>query len=147
MQHLKIKPESNKTSISGNISIISLISIAVVAFIFFILTDICRIFIIREMTKNTADAIALSCAQDILFFEVDKTESLAQDMAERNSCKLLEIKIFYDRVFVSVEKELHFVMLKSFYPEGCTISSSSSATVIFPWDESFEYCDSYLFSY
>ncbi len=131
----------------GNASILALVLILLFAFLFLVLGDICRIFVAREVTKKAADAVALAVSQDVLFFETDNITGTAGIYAERNLCKLTGLELSYNEVKVTVEKKIDFFIAKSFYPEGCTISSSSCAGVVFPWDEHFGFCKSYKFSY
>jgi hypothetical protein len=131
----------------GHISVLALLLVILFAFLLVALGEVCRIFIIREITKKTSDAISLAVSQDILFFNTREARNTAQVIAEQNSCKLVDLVITYDEVFVTVEKKLDFIILRSIYPGGCMISSSSHSEVKFPWDESFGFCNSYEFNY
>lgn len=131
----------------GHISILALFLIILFAFLLLALGEVCRIFVIREVTKKTSDAISLAVSQDILFFNTMEARNTAEVIAEQNSCKLVELVITYDEVFVTVEKKLDFIILRSIYPDGCMIFSSSHSEVKFPWDESFGFCNSYKFNY
>lgn len=132
---------------SGNISILALILILLFAFLFLVLGDLCRIFVARETTKKAADAVSLAVSQNILFFDTDTMLHTAEIYADRNYCKLTGLEISYDEVTVTVDKKLDFFILKSIYPDGCMVSSSSCSRIIFPWDEHFGFCKSYKFSY
>ena len=131
----------------GNISVLALVIILLLAFLFLVLGDICRIFVAREATKKAADAVALAVSQDVLFFETDAVISTAEIYADRNSCRLTGLELSYDEVTVTVDKKIDFLIIKNIYPDGCTVSSSSCVRVIFPWDEHFGFCKSYRFSY
>ena len=141
----RIPKTGNKQS--GNISVLALILILLFAFLFLVLGDLSRIFVAREATKKAADAVSLAVSQNILFFDIDTLKQTAEIYANSNSCKLTGLEISYDEVKVTVDKDLDFIILKSIYPGGCTVSSSSCSRIIFPWDEHFGYCKSYRFSY
>lgn len=145
MRIYKILKLSSKES--GNISVVAVFLIILFAILFLILGDICRVFIVREATKKAADAVSLAVSQDILFFNIKESHRNAGIIAESNSCRLTDLKITYDKVLVTVEKDLDFLIIKSLYPGGCTIYASSCSRVIFPWDECFGFCDSYKFKY
>ena len=117
------------------------------AFVFLILSDVCRIFIARSITKKAADSAALAVSQNLLFFDLDSAESLAKNIVERNNCGLVEVYIGYDEATVFAKKEVEFTFLKFAGFNSCEITSYSKAAVIYPWDESLGLCKSYRFGY
>jgi hypothetical protein len=125
----------------------ALILVILFAFLFLVMGDLCRIFVVREVTKKAADSASLAVAQNILFFDADFISDTAETYSDLNGCNLTGLKISYDEVVVTVEKKLDFLLLGSIYPDGCTVSSSSCSRIIFPWDEHFGFCKSYKFNY
>ena len=138
----KIKSNSN-----GNISFLALTVVLIFSFLFMLLFDISQIFVAREVTKNTADSIALSIAQDLLFFEENKINQKAKELAIESGCSISDIKYDYDVVRVEVSKELKYIFIDKFFPRYKKIKSFSKTQVIFPWDDKFSYLKSYKFSY
>ena len=131
----------------GNITVLALVLVVFFAFVFLILSDVCRIFIARSVTKKAADSAALAVSQNLLFFDVDLAESLAKNIVERNNCSLVEVYIGYDQATVFAKKEVEFTFLKFAGFKSCEITSYSKAAVIYPWDESLGLCKSYRFGY
>ena len=58
-------------STGGNISVLALVLIIFFAFVFLLLSDVCRIFIARSITKRAADSAAIAVSQNLLFFDMD----------------------------------------------------------------------------
>jgi len=143
----KIRAKVKKIgAVRGNISIIALVLIFLFAFIFLAVSDLCRIFIVRESTKKAADAAALAVAQNILFFEYDNYYIHAREIVEKNYCQLCDIDVSYDEVTVSVRRDLKFILIKGFFSDSCSIYAWSKTKVIYPWDDYFGLCNSYRFS-
>jgi secretion/DNA translocation related TadE-like protein len=132
---------------SGNISFLVLAVLAVFSFLFLVIFDICRIFAVREETKKASDAVSLAVAQNLLFFENQDCCRIAEEVAELNDCSLAKCSCGYDEVIVTVEKKVEFVFLDRFIRKSSTAASSSTARIMYPWNEQFGYCDSYMFSY
>jgi hypothetical protein len=139
--HLSFKSQG------GSITVLALVLIVFFAFVFLVLSDFCRIFIGRSITKKAADSAALAVSQNLLFFDVDSVQSIAKNIVEKNNCSLTEVYISYDEATVFVKKEVKFIFLKFAGFNGCEISSCSKAAVIYPWDESLGLCKSYRFGY
>jgi uncharacterized membrane protein len=131
----------------GNVSLLILVAVSVFAVIFMFIFDFCRVFIAREVLKNASDAASLASAQDLLFFENQDYSRTAEKVTAINNCKLIECRYDYDEVTVTVEKKLDFILIGKLMPGCSTIRSSSKAKVIYPWEEQFDYCRSYEFSY
>ncbi len=131
----------------GNISILILTAVLVFAVLFLLMFDLCNIFIAREVTKNASDAASLAVAQNILFLENLNLNEIAGKTAGMSGCILVECKCDYDEVLVTVEKELDFILIGRLMPGYGRVRSTSKARVIYPWEEQFDYCRSYRFSY
>ena len=136
-----------KSNNKGNISFLALTTVLIFSFLFLLIFDICQIFAAREATKNAADSIALSIAQDLLFFEENKIKQIAIEAAAENGCSVSDIKYDYDIVEVEVEKELKFIVVGKLFPGYDKVRSASKTRVIFPWDDEFGYLKSYRFRY
>lgn len=117
------------------------------AFLFMVCTDLCRIYIARELTKDAADAASLSIAQNLLFFENFDYRNAAEEISSKNKCDLVECYLDYDEVVVSMEKKLNFILIDKFFPESCTVKSISKARIIYPWDDYFGFCKNYEFNF
>lgn len=131
----------------GAISWITLAITIFLALLLVVIFDLCRIFVVREITKNASDAASLAVAQNLIFFESCDCEKIANEVAQRNGCNVVKIEYDYDEVVVVVEKELSFVVINKFTSSYNKVQSSSKAKVIYPWDSRFGYCKSYRFSY
>ncbi len=136
-----------KSNNKGNISFLALTTILIFSFLFLLIFDICQIFVAREATRNAADSIALSIAQDLLFLEENEIKQMAIEAAAENGCTISGIKYDYDIVEVEVEKELKFIALGKLFPGYDSVRSASKTQVIFPWDDEFGYLKSYRFRY
>ena len=55
--------------------------------------DVCRILILREQTRNAADAISLAVAQEMIFFEYRALDIIAEKIADRHRCRLESLNI------------------------------------------------------
>jgi uncharacterized membrane protein len=131
----------------GSITVLALVLIVFFAFVFLVLSDFCRIFIARSITKKAADSAALAVSQNLLFFDVDSVQIIAKNIVEKNNCSLAEVYISYDEVTVFAKKEVKFIFIKFAGFNGYEITSCSKAAVIYPWDESLGLCKSYRFGY
>ncbi len=131
----------------GNVSLLTLVILSVFAVLFMFIFDLCRIFIAREVTKKASDAASLAVAQDLLFFENQDYSRAAKKVAAINNCILIECSCGYDEVTVTVEKKLDFILIDKLMPGYSRVKSTSKAKVIYPWEEQFDYCKSYKFSY
>jgi hypothetical protein len=131
----------------GNITILALVLIVFFAFVFLVLSDFCRIFIARSITKKAADSAALAVSQNLLFFYEGSAQNIAKDIVEKSNCSLVELYIGYNETTVFAKKEVKFIFLNIAGFSGCEIISCSKAKVIYPWDESLGLCKSYRFGY
>ncbi|MBM3705017.1 MAG: hypothetical protein FJW66_00685 [Actinobacteria bacterium] len=137
-----------RKGIDGNISITAVFLLIFFAFIFLVLTDICRVFVVRSVTKKASDSAVLAISQQILFFEnEEEIESAAQQILDGNNCRLKNLNVSYDEVTVVAEKQLDFILLKCFGVRSCKIYSASRSKVIYPWDEKFGLCNRHRFDY
>ena len=142
------KPKiKNKGKEKGSISLLALFLTIFFAFIFMLCIDLCRIYVARELTKNAADSASLSIAQNLLFFENFDYESTAKKISSGNNCELAECYLDYDEVVVITEKKVSFILVDKFFPEHCTVKSTSKAKIIYPWDDYFGFCKSYEFDF
>jgi hypothetical protein len=134
-------------STGGNISVLVLVLIIFFAFVFLLLSDVCRIFIARSITKKAADSAALAVSQNLLFFDMDSAEIIAKNIVEKNNCSLVQVYVGYDETTVFAKKEIEFIFLKFAGFKSCEVTSYSKAAVLYPWDESLGLCKSYRFGY
>ena len=118
----------------GSSAVVILVMILVFLVLFTGILDVCRILICRERTRNAADAAALAVAQEMVFFEYQELESIAEKMARRHRCRLESLNIAYDMVTVSMVSEIKLLLLDRFTGDVWNIRSASSAEVIYPWD-------------
>lgn len=138
---------SFKVDKKGNISILALVLVIFLAFLFLLVFDLCRILVAREMAKKASDAASLAAAQNLIFFENVNLKKVANKMAKENNCDLVECYWDYDQVTVIVEKKLNFVLIDKLTPKYSRVQSASTVKVIYPWDSQFGFCKSYKFSY
>ncbi len=131
----------------GNISFLAMAAVIVFSVLLLLIFDLCHIFIAREETKNASDAISLAVAQNMLFFEDSDCNMIAEEMARKNNCILIEYSYDYDDVIVTVEKTFDFVLIDKFITKSSSIRSTSKTKVIYPWDDRFGYCKTYKFGY
>lgn len=138
---------SLKNRIKGNISIFALVLVVMFSFLLLLVFDLCKIFVVREITKRASDSAALSSAQNLIFFEDINLDYIAKKIAEENGCRLVKCKASYDEVIVVVEKDINFLLVSYFIPLGDKVQSVSKVKVIYPWDSRFGFCKSYKFEY
>ena len=131
----------------GSISFFVLAVVIIFSILFLLIFDLCQIFVAREETKNTADAVSLAVAQNLLFFEDSYCNMIAEELARKNNCVLVEYSYDYDNVIVTVEKTPDFVLIDKFITKNSSIRSTSKTSVIYPWDDRFGYCKTYEFGY
>lgn len=136
-----------KTQNKGNISFLAMAAVIVFSILFLLIFDLCHIFIAREETKNASDAVSLAVAQNLLFFEDQDCSMIAEEMARKNNCILIEYSYDYDDVIVTVEKTFDFIFIDKFIANSGSIRSTSKTKVIYPWDDRFGYCKTYKFGY
>jgi len=129
----------------GSSAVVILVMILVFLVLFTGILDVCRILICRERTRNAADAAALAVAQEMVFFEYQELESIAEKMARRHRCRLESLNITYDMVTVSAVSEIK--LLDRFTGDAWNIRSASSAEVIYPWDRRLGLYRYYEFSF
>src|SRR4030043_2266434 len=127
----------------GNISFLTLAVVIVFSVLFLLIFDLCQVFIAREETKNASDAVSLAVAQNLLFFEDSYCNMIAEELARKNNCVLVEYSYDYDNVIVTVEKTPDFVLIDKFMTKNSSIRSTSKTNVIYPWDDRFGYCKTY----
>lgn len=131
----------------GNISFLVLAVVVIFSILLLLIFDLCQIFIAREETKNASDAVSLAVAQNLLFFEYSYCSMIAEELARKNNCELVEYSYDYDNVIVTVEKTPDFVLIDKFMTKDSSIRSTSKTNVIYPWDDRFGYCKTYEFGY
>jgi hypothetical protein len=132
----------------GNSAIFFVVLATICIFILLALFDLCCIYIAREDTKAVSESIALSIAQQMLFFRHEGIDIMAEKMASESNCRLRKLNIGYERVEVSVEKEVRLAILDRVGLGNLkTVSSSSRVRIKYPWDREFGLCDSYEFDY
>ena len=131
----------------GSISFFVLAVVIIFSILFLFIFDLCQIFVAREETKNAADAVSLAVAQNLLFFEDSYCNMIAEELARKNNCVLVEYSYDYDNVIVTVEKTPDFVLIDKFMTKNSSIRSTSKTNVIYPWDDRFGYCKTYEFGY
>lgn len=136
-----------KTNNNGNISLPVLAAVIIFSILFMVIFDICRIFTAREETKNASDSASLAVVQNLLFFEERDCSRIAGEVARSSNCTLIECIYDYDDVTVTVEKDIRFILINRFTGHCARVKSTSRAKVIYPWDERFNYCNSYEFSF
>lgn len=131
----------------GSISFLMLVVVIIFSILFLLIFDLCQIFVAREETKNASDAVSLAVAQNLLFFEDSYCNMIAEELARKNNCVLVEYSYDYDNVIVTVEKTPDFVLIDKFMTKNSSIRSTSKTNVIYPWDDRFGYCKTYEFGY
>lgn len=136
-----------KSDNKGNISFLALTVVLIISLLLLLIFDISQVFVAREVTRNAADSIALSIAQDLLFFDEGKIKERALEIAGESGCSISGIWYDYDIVKVEVSKELKFIIIGKIFPGYKKLSSFSKTQVIFPWDDNLGYLKSYKFGY
>ncbi len=131
----------------GNISFLTIAVLVIFLILFVVILDLCQIFIAREETKKASDSASLAVAQNLLFFDNEGCCEIAREVAELNNCTMAGCGFDYDEVMVRVEKNVRFIILDNLIEGKSTITSTSKAKVLYPWDEHFNYCDYYEFNY
>jgi hypothetical protein len=131
----------------GSSAVVILIMIVIFLVLFASVLDVCRILIYREHTKNAADAISLAVAQEIIFFEYRKLESIAEKMAGNHRCRLELLNITYDMVTVSAVSDINLLLLDRFRDDVWSVRSVSSAKITYPWDTGLGLYRYYEFSF
>jgi hypothetical protein len=132
---------------NGNAAIISVAALFVVCVFALLLTDLLRIYIAREEAKNASDAASLAITQKLLFFESDGLEEEAKETIFKNNCKFHDMEVLYDEVSVTAKKEVKYLFLGNIFIKESIIYCTSSAKVIYPWDESLGRCKSLVFEF
>lgn len=132
---------------AGSISLIALFLIMFIGIILLSIYDLCRIFVVRTQVKNTSDSISLALAQNLLFFDEANIYKVAVKIAENSDCNISRIEKTYDSINVEVSKILDFSIIDKFGFDGSVIYSSSSAKIIYPWDEVWDNCKNFKFEY
>ena len=132
---------------SGNTALLVLVIVVILSILFLVVLDICQVFKVREETKNASDAASLAVAQNLLFFEKPDCIKVAEEVTRLNNCILVECICSYDSVTVTVEKSVKFFLIDKFIGGDSMVKSTSKTEVVYPWDEKFNYCDSYRFSF
>lgn len=145
IQNIKIQNSGNNNS--GNVALLVLVMVTVLSILFLAILDICQIFKVREETKNASDAASLAVAQNLLFFEKPDCIRVAEEVSLLNNCVLVECICSYDEVTVTVKKDVEFFLIDKFIEGYSMIESTSKTKVVYPWDEKFNYCNSYRFSF
>ena len=139
--------EGLKNNRKGNISILALVIVIFIAFLFLLDFDLCQIFAARENTKNASDAASLAVAQNLVFFESKNLKEIAQKVVEKNNCILIDCIYDYDEVVVIAEEKLNFILISKFTSKYNRVQSISKTKVIYPWDRRFGFCKCYKFDY
>lgn len=131
----------------GSSTVVILVMVLVFLVLFTGILDVCRILICRERTRNAADAAALAVAQEMVFFEYQELESIAEKMVDSHRCRLESLNITYDMVTVSAVSEIKLLLLDGFTGDAWNIRSASSVEVIYPWDRRLGLYRYYEFSF
>jgi hypothetical protein len=131
----------------GSSTVLILVIVIIFLVLFAGVLDVCRILLCREHTKNAADAMSLAVAQEMVFFEYEELDSIAEKIACRYKCRLESINITCDMVTVSAVSEIKLLLLDSFRNDVCHIESISSAEITYPWDAELGLCRYYEFSF
>jgi len=117
------------------------------SFIFLLLTDFTRIFILRSEVKKAANSAALAAGQDILYLRPEGVSRTAEQAALANGCDFENIIISYDEVTVEISKKINFLLISKIGPDSIRVYASSKVKVIFPWDEKFDSCERIRFDF
>ena len=72
---------------NGSSTIFALSAVVACIFILLALFDLCCIYIVREKTKTVSESIALAVSQEILFFDHEGIEVLADSIAQKSGCR------------------------------------------------------------
>ncbi len=136
-----------KAQNGGNISFLTLAVVTIFSVLFLLIFDLCQVFIAREETKDASDAASLAVAQNLLFFENLDCNKIAEEVAQRDGCVLVECNSEYDEVMVTMERKLNFILVDKFILGNCSVRSTSRTKLVYPWDDKFGYCDTYEFGY
>jgi len=132
----------------GNAALFTLSLALACILVILALFEICKIFITRETAKAAADSIALAAAQELIFLSPDSISLLAEDMALESGCRLTGLRMGYDEVQVTVEKDTYISAPgKTGLGLFKTVSSSSRAKTIYPWDRRWKKCRYYEFGF
>jgi hypothetical protein len=134
-------------STKGNISILLALLTLMAALLFVSVFDIFALYIAREHTKNASDAIALAVAQNLLFFDEDEIMIITDEISKKNDCEIDSIKFSYEEITVTTFKKVKFIFAGKILKKGDTVYSTSNVKVIYPWDERFKNCDSFIFEF
>lgn len=135
---------SNK---KGNTTVMAMFSVTFLVIVFLCLYDVSRLYIYREQTKKASEAVCLAAAQDKIFFQDGSIEKTLGCIIEKNGCKIGKVNINYDEVTAEAEKRMEFLLLGIFFKKDVTVRSVSKVKVYYPWDDRFDYCDTYYFDY
>ena len=141
---LTVKINKNE---SGNTQIFFLTAALLVIILFLFLFDILKIFVYREVTKNVADSACLAAAQSLIYFEPEECKEIAGYIVDSNGCMMEKFYIDYNKIGVTVRKKINFLLTGKIFKKYSVIYSKSEAGIVFPWDDRFGYCDSYIFKY
>jgi hypothetical protein len=134
-------------STKGNLSILLILSTLMIAILFISVIDIFQLYIAREHTKNASDAIALALAQNLLFFDADEILITSDEISKKNGCEIESIKLGYEEITVTTLKKIEFMFAGKIFKSNNTVYSTSSVKVIYPWDERFKNCDSFILEF
>lgn len=118
----------------GSSTVVILILLMIFLVLFAGILDVCRILIYREHTRNAADAISLAVAQEMIFFEHQRLESIAEEMVGSYRCRLESLNITYDMVTVSAVSDVKLLLLDRFRDDVWNVRSASSTKITYPWD-------------
>ena len=131
----------------GNSSVPILIAVLIFMVLSASVADISRIFILREQTKNAADSISLSVAQEMFFFDYHALDRIAESMAAKHKCELESLDIDGNTVSVTVSGKVKLLFLDRLkHKDVWTVRSGSSVEVIYPWDMRSGLCRYYEFN-
>jgi len=133
---------------NGSSAILTIVLALACIFLLLALFDLCSIYIIREQTKDASETIALAIAQQQLFFDRDELVLMAEKIAAGMHCSLAACSIDYDRIKISVEREIELAVLERIgLSRYKTVRSDSSVKIVFPWDKDLGLCQYYQFNY
>jgi uncharacterized membrane protein len=144
---MQLNKDSSSKIMSGNVTIITLVSVFLISILFISLTDLIRIYNTREEVKNATDAASLAVAQKLLFFETQDLEDEATRIIGANGCDFVELFIDYDEVSVVAAKKVDHIFIGRIFKKTSLIYCTSKVKITFPWDETLGKCKSLRFDF
>ncbi len=132
----------------GSVNILVLFIIIFICIFLIIIFDCSIIFIKREKTENIAEMISLAVSQELLFFKNYESDILNILAAQEEILKNYEIKIKIseDEVEVSATTPLNLMFMGKTLNKN-NITSTAITKILYPWDETFDFCKKYKFQF